>query len=139
MDIQNVKNTPIEERRTITLNVRVTPSQFNFIKKNNLSSFDIYVLTAFPGTPVWEYAKGKGLVSEDMDWSRLNVDFEENHSRAIILSENLSGPEIYGFFLKFKRYRKIKEACDLIKKAFKSPLKALRFMIKRIGGLRGGG
>ncbi len=110
----------------------------SFIKKNNLSGFDVYVLTAFPGTPIWEYARKKGLVSQDMDWSRLNVDFEENHCRAIILSYNLTRREIYGFFLKFKRYRRIKETCDLLKKVLKSPLRALRFMIKKICGLNGG-
>lgn len=110
----------------------------DFIKKNNLSGFDVYVLTAFPGTPVWEYAREKGIVSQDMDWSRLNVDFEENHCRAIILSDNLTRREIYGFFLRFRRYRRIKETCDLLKKAFKSPLRALRFIIKKICGLSGG-
>lgn len=106
----------------------------HFIKKSNLSGFDVYVLTAFPGTPVWEYAKAKGLVSEDMDWSRLNVDFEENHCRAVILSENLSRRQIYGFFLKFKRYRRQKELWGLIKKAFRNPFRALRFMIKKMRG-----
>ena len=103
-----------------------------FIKKNNLSGFDVYVLTAFPGTPVWEYAKVKGLVGEDMDWSRLNVDFEENHSRAVILSENLTGPQLYGFFLKFKRYRRKKELWCLVKKAFRNPFRALRFVIRKM-------
>ena len=103
-----------------------------FIKKNNLSGFDVYVLTAFPGTPVWEYAKVKGLVGEDMDWSRLNVDFEENHSRAVILSENLTGPQLYGFFLKFKRYRRKKELWCFVKKAFRNPFRALRFVIRKM-------
>lgn len=116
---------PFETKKDILETLR-------FIKKNNLSGFDVYVLTAFPGTPVWEYAKVKGLVGEDMDWSRLNVDFEENHSRAIILSENLTGPQLYGFFLKFKRYRRKKELWCLVKKAFRNPLRALRFMIKKM-------
>lgn len=116
---------PFETKKDILETLR-------FIKKNNLSGFDVYVLTAFPGTPVWEYAKVKGLVGEDMDWSRLNVDFEENHSRAVILSENLTGPQLYGFFLKFKRYRRKKELWCLVKKAFRNPFRALRFVIRKM-------
>ena len=41
-----------------------------FIKENGIPSFDIYVLTPFPGTPVWDYANSRGLVEEKMDWDR---------------------------------------------------------------------
>jgi len=77
-----------------------------FIRKSRLRGFDIYVLTPLPGTPVWEYAKSRGLVSEKMDWSRLDVDFYQNHDRAIILSEELSRGEIYRLFLRFKLEQK---------------------------------
>jgi radical SAM superfamily enzyme YgiQ (UPF0313 family) len=30
-----------------------------------------YILTPYPGTPLWDYAKKKGLVSDDMDFSRI--------------------------------------------------------------------
>ena len=33
-----------------------------------------YILSPIPGTELWEYAKEKGLVSDDMDWDRLNQD-----------------------------------------------------------------
>jgi len=72
-----------------------------FIKENPLGSIDVYVLTPFPGTPVWEYAKAKNLVSEDMDWSTLNVNFGENHNHAIILSEGITREELYKLFLLF--------------------------------------
>jgi len=52
---------------------------FKFIKDSKLRGFGIYVLTPLPGTPIWEYAKERGMVSEKMDWSTLNVEFLENH------------------------------------------------------------
>lgn len=86
-----------------------------FIKKSRLRGFDIYVLTPLPGTPVWEYAKSRGLVSEKMDWSRLDVDFYQNHGRAIILSEELSRGEIYRLFLQFKLEQKRRLAMYVLK------------------------
>ena len=87
-----------------------------FIKKSRLRGFDIYVLTPLPGTPVWEYAKSRGLVSEKMDWSRLDVDFYQNHGRAIILSEELSRGEIYRLFLQFKLEQKRRLAMYVLKR-----------------------
>lgn len=79
----------------------------HLIKTIGLGLFDIYVLTPFPGTPVWEIAKSRGLVSEgaDMDWSRLNVNFEVSPQKAIILSEVLTRAEMVTIYGKFRRYR----------------------------------
>jgi radical SAM superfamily enzyme YgiQ (UPF0313 family) len=77
----------------------------NFIKTSGLDFVDTYILTPFPGTPIWEYAKQVGAVSEDMSWGRLNIDFGLNHSGAVILSQVLSREELYRLFLKFQRQR----------------------------------
>lgn len=49
---------------------------YNFIldnyKKGNLYSGNINILTPYPGSQVWEYARERGLVNDIMDWSRLN-------------------------------------------------------------------
>jgi len=39
--------------------------------------YQICLLTPLPGTALWQYAAGKGLVSEDMDWSRLSLELNE--------------------------------------------------------------
>lgn len=112
----------------------------NFIKSAGLGLFDVYVLTPFPGTPVWEFAKSKGLVSDspDMDWSRLNVNFEVSPDKAIILSQVLSREEMVNLYGKFRRYRFLHNALmiwrhpmltDLPRYAFK----LLREKIRRIG------
>lgn len=78
-----------------------------FIRSSGLGLFDVYVLTPFPGTPVWEIAISRGLVSDgaDMDWSRLNVNFEVSPDKAIILSEKLTRSEIVRLYGKFRRFR----------------------------------
>jgi len=66
---------------------------------------------------VWEYAKNRGLVSDDMDWEKLDVSFAENHKRAIILSEKLSREELLSLYRKFQilRYE------TMLKNALKHP------------------
>ena len=97
-----------------------------FIKENLLKSFDIYVLTPFPGTPVWDYAKARNLVSQDMDWDVLNQNFGVNHDKAIVLSETLTREELYELFLLFAKIkRKIK-----IKRALKNPKSLLKVFAK---------
>jgi len=76
----------------------------NFIKKNRLDLFDVYVLTPYPGTPIWDYAKAKGLVSNDMDWAKLDISFSYNYKKAIILSEILNREELNSLFKIFKRH-----------------------------------
>lgn len=95
---------------------------FGFIKEHRLTNFDVYVLTPFPGTPVWDYAKARNLVSEDIDWDILNVNFGENHNDAIILSENLTREEIYKLFLLFVN----EKTRIMIKRALRNPLGLLR-------------
>lgn len=88
---------------------------FRFIKDSKLRGFGIYVLTPFPGTPIWEYAKEKGWVSEKMDWSTLNVEFMENHEKAIIVSKILSRDELYKLMLMFRAEQKKRFYIDYLK------------------------
>lgn len=79
---------------------------YDFVRHSGLDLFDVYVLTPYPGTPVWDYAKGRGLVDESaMDWSRLDVNFYKSADKAVILSEKLSRDEIVAWYRKFRRLR----------------------------------
>jgi len=97
---------------------------FKFIKDSKLRGFGIYVLTPLPGTPIWEYAKERGMVSEKMDWSTLNVEFLEHHEKAIILSETLTKKELYDLILMFKLEQKRRYYIDFIK----HPINILRHL-----------
>lgn len=113
----------------------------NFIRSVDLGLFEIYVLTPFPGTPVWELAKSRGFVSEgpEMDWSILNVNFEVEPQRAVILSQTLSRADIIRLYRKFRRYRFIQN----IKNVWSHPLLpdlpryVLNMVIERIGRFLG--
>jgi len=50
---------------------------YNFIISNPLDTMGMYITTPLPGTELWCYAKDKGIVSENMDWSQLNQFFFE--------------------------------------------------------------
>ena len=102
----------------------------SFIKENRLSSFDIYVLTPYPGTPVWDYAKARGLVGEDMDWDRLNVHFGVNHEDAVIVSETLTREEVYALF---RRFAEVKRRI-LLRKAVRNPKSLLKLLARVLSG-----
>jgi anaerobic magnesium-protoporphyrin IX monomethyl ester cyclase len=78
---------------------------YDFIRKSRIDFFDVYPLTPLPGTPVWDYAKKRGLVADRMDWGRLNVNFEVNAGSAVILSEKLDRKELIALYRKFRRLR----------------------------------
>ncbi len=87
---------------------------YHFIEKSKLSFVDIYVLTPYPGTPVWDTAKAKGLVVDRMNWDRLNVNFEINHKDAVILSETVDRKRLYQIYKIFRRQRLIRNIRSLI-------------------------
>jgi radical SAM superfamily enzyme YgiQ (UPF0313 family) len=105
---------------------------FKFIKDSKLRGFGIYVLTPFPGTPIWEYAKERGMVSENMDWSSLNVEFLENYENAIILSETLTKKELFNLILMFKTEQKKAYVLDMLKHPVKIPRQVFHFLKNKI-------
>jgi radical SAM superfamily enzyme YgiQ (UPF0313 family) len=104
---------------------------YKFIKSEKVSLFDTYVLTPFPGTPVWQIALERGLVSEDeqMDWSRLNVNFGVDPQKAIILSETLSRRQLIRIYKKFQRYRLLHNASNIWQHPMLSDLP--RYLLKQ--------
>ena len=54
----------------------------DFLEKNKgrVNINGLYLTMPIPGTPYWKMALDKGLVSEDMDWDRLNLDFGKTAS-----------------------------------------------------------
>jgi len=87
---------------------------YKFIKKIPINLTDIYVLTPYPGTPIWDYAKKRGLVSENMQWSKLDVNFQNNYQQAIIVSEVMDRKEIIKIFKKFYRLRFFKNITGIL-------------------------
>ena len=66
---------------------------FNFLLTNRgkLVLAGFYLLTPYPGTELWDWAKGRGIVREEMDWTRLALDLrkpEFDWSRAVYLNDD---------------------------------------------------
>jgi len=81
---------------------------YRFIQKSGLDLFDIYILTPYPGTPVWDLAKKKGIVKEDknFDWASLNVNAYNLPKEKIgIVSNKLTKEELLMYYKKFRRLR----------------------------------
>jgi anaerobic magnesium-protoporphyrin IX monomethyl ester cyclase len=73
-----------------------------FIKENQLTSAQINVMIPYPGTDIWEYAKSRNLVSEEMDWDYLDMDFVGNNEKFIVIDNALSRQELNEMYFKIK-------------------------------------
>jgi len=73
-----------------------------FIKDNPIDTISLCLLTPFPGTELWEYAKQKGLVSDDMDFSRLHVE-PSDLDNSLILNETMSKEEFSKTYYMIKK------------------------------------
>lgn len=77
---------------------------YRFIQKSGLDFVDAFPLIPFPCTPVWDEALSRGLVSEDMDWNRLNVYWTRKDD-PIVMSRHLSRADLDRIYAKFQRLR----------------------------------
>jgi len=91
-----------------------------FIRKSKLVNFDIYILSPFPGTPIWEVAERKGLVSKAMDWRQLAVDFDSDIYDRIVLSD-IPKQKLKKLHALFNRERKKRKVIYFFKSAIKNP------------------
>jgi radical SAM superfamily enzyme YgiQ (UPF0313 family) len=97
--IQLLKNAGIQTNATFIIG---SPQEtydeimetYDFIKNSRLDTVTVNRLIPFPGTPIWDHALDKGLVSETMDWSRIGDT---------ILSETIGKKEMDMILKKFKR------------------------------------
>ena len=100
---------------------------FDFIKHSKLDGFDMNIFTPLPGTPVWDYAKSRGLVNDSMEWKKLNT-IAEDFDNAIILSEKLSKEELHELFKMFQKEKSRRNMLYLIKSGITRPLSIPRYL-----------
>jgi len=76
----------------------------DFIKSSDIDTIELCFTTPFPGTDLWEYAKERGLVSDDMDWSLLDLkSYATDFNKMIFLNDQMSKEEflqVYEIFQK---------------------------------------
>jgi radical SAM superfamily enzyme YgiQ (UPF0313 family) len=90
---------------------------YRFVEENRakISRLGVGILMPLPGTPVWEYAVRRGLVSESMEWDRLGIDFEHaDIGRCPILSEMIGREEMIEIFRRFNLLEQVVNARGLI-------------------------
>jgi len=93
---------------------------FNHYQQGKLTFASINFLTPYPGGKIWEYAKQRGLVSEDMDFSRLELTLNHfNPYKSVYLNEHIPLPEFVDyveifedlhFAINQKTYKNLKES-----------------------------
>jgi radical SAM superfamily enzyme YgiQ (UPF0313 family) len=101
-----------------------------YIKKSRLSSFLVYVMTPFPGTPIWDYALNKGLVSNSMDFQRLSVDFTPTGTDRIILSDTMSHKELYALYKTFQKEASRRHNRTRLRKILLSPFSGIKKFLR---------
>ncbi len=80
---------------------------YDFIKSVPLRNFNVYIMTPFPGTPIWDEAIEQGLLNKDFDqWEVLDtVHFSKYYKKAVIVSRELSREELHRIYKVFQRLR----------------------------------
>jgi radical SAM superfamily enzyme YgiQ (UPF0313 family) len=93
----------------------------NFINRSKLSKSYLYLLTPYPGTPVWEYAVEKGFVNNDINWDLLDINENTEFEKRIILSENFSPEILRKLFNRFQSISRKKYFQRMIVQGLKRP------------------
>lgn len=77
-----------------------------WINTTRLDNFEAMILTPLPGTPIWDEALSRNLVSYDMDWGRLDVRANElTDLEPVIVSKTLAKEELLGLYDLFIKER----------------------------------
>lgn len=101
-----------------------------FIKSLKMPWFDVWILTPYPGAPTWDYALHRGLVSNNMDWSKLDFNFT---GHPVILSEHLERADIIDICSELGEWKAKMMNRVKIKDATLHPFRTIKNIIYKIG------
>jgi radical SAM superfamily enzyme YgiQ (UPF0313 family) len=110
----------------------------NFFKNNNIKIATLNITTPLPGTEIWEIAKNKGIVNEDMDWSKF-FDSLDHPEDQIYINEKVPHDEFIKIFNDFRseiikramgNWQKSASLKDMLIKFFRHPRNNIRVLIK---------
>lgn len=93
---------------------------YTFIQRSGLTAFEMYMLVPFPGTDLWEEAKRRGIVSDDMDWDRFEMFYGVDSKYAVpyqdrVLVSDLDRDILLDWYAQFKALAKVYSAVRKIK------------------------
>ena len=104
---------------------------YRFIEHSNLDGGATFVMLPLPGTAVWDYGVGVGVLGDFMDWSRFEIYFEDDLERMII-SDLLSREELVELYGLFQRLWRKHRRGYLLKQAFKHPRRILPYAVRAL-------
>jgi anaerobic magnesium-protoporphyrin IX monomethyl ester cyclase len=78
-----------------------------FIKSLQLDKFAHFILTPYPGSDLWKIAEELGVVSEEMDWSRLWMSRRHlrNVEDQLVLNKSISKERLFEIWKIFEKER----------------------------------
>ncbi|MDP6459383.1 MAG: radical SAM protein, partial [Candidatus Hydrothermarchaeota archaeon] len=120
--------------------MRKTLVFIDFFDKNRGDNLWHFVMTPFPGTPIWEIAKERGKVSDDMDWDLLR---HQNIDKPLLLDPGVDLEEFKRIFndveeriYRLRASRKgwimrkiLKDPLRLVKRVKQDPTKAVKTLL----------
>ncbi|MBS3159322.1 B12-binding domain-containing radical SAM protein [Candidatus Woesearchaeota archaeon] len=122
--------------------LKETIKLIEFLYKNGVHDISPFVLTPFPGTKMWELAKERKKVSNNLNWDLLDLYSSNNAYNPLLLDEDVDKKEFRKLIKKIGRLQKkfktrilleeIKSnPLDIAKRIIKKPKTAIKFLIKR--------
>lgn len=106
-----------------------TVEYMKWLKKNGATDLWSFVMTPFPSTPIWDIAKERGKLTDNIDWNQLNHHNEDN---PMLLEEGIPKEEFRQVYYEGKKVLRSMEIRYWISRLFHDPLNSLLFALKDI-------
>lgn len=101
----------------------------DFLKKNGAEIIWSQVMTPFPGTPIWETAKSRGKVSDDMDWEKLSFF---NPDEPLLLDKDVDINEFRKIFGKARSKTRYYELKIFTNRLAHSPIPTIVYLLSNL-------
>ncbi len=98
----------------------------DFARRHLDGQFHMSLLTPQPGTPIWDLALKKGLVTNDMEWERLNANYQWDIDNALLVNEAMTRDEVRQIHAELVAAQKRAHAGAFVREALKNPLPTAR-------------
>ena len=108
---------------------------YKFIKESPVDSYNVSVMIPFPATEIWDYAKSRNLVNDNMNWDLLDMDFVENNKEYLILDDKVSKKDLNKLYFKINNEINQKRKKRTCEKVFGKKLGPLVYPLTNIPGV----
>jgi anaerobic magnesium-protoporphyrin IX monomethyl ester cyclase len=110
-----------------------TLSFIDFMWKHKVELIWCHVMTPFPNTTIWEIAKQRGKVSDEMDWTKLSLF---NTDEPLLLDPGIKLKDFKRVFWKARLRVRLFESRYWFRKLTSSPLVTLRYLFSNLRFVR---